>query len=56
MILEREAFRVAAAPALKQILDERGVSFDYMDVRNDMRVEGLQTPPGVDAVLVGITC
>lgn len=53
MKLEREAFKVAAAPALKQILDSRGVSFGYIDVRSDMSLEDLRSPVGVNAVLVG---
>lgn len=54
MVREREVFRIGAAPALKQILDARGVSFGYVDVRTDMSVEELQTPAGVDAVLVSL--
>lgn len=54
MVREREIFRIGAAPALKQILDARGVSFGYVDVRSDMSVEELQTPAGVDAVLVSL--
>lgn len=54
MIREREVFRIGAAPALKQILDARGVSFGFVDVRTDMSVEELQTPAGVDAVLVSL--
>lgn len=53
MTLERSAFRSAAAPALKQMLDARGVSFGYMDPRSDLGVEDLITPRGIDAVLVG---
>ena len=52
MTLERAAFKSAAAPALKQMLDARGVSFGYMDPRSDLGVEDLRTPKGIDAVLV----
>lgn len=51
-MLERAAFRDAAAPALKQMLDARGVTFGYIDARSDLDVEDLTTPRGVDAVLV----
>ncbi|CAM9572532.1 unnamed protein product, partial [Ectocarpus sp. 8 AP-2014] len=54
MTLERAAFRDAAAPALKQMLDARGVTFGYIDARSDLDVEDLTTPRGVDAVLDGI--
>lgn len=50
--MEREAFRVTAAPALKQILDARGVAFGYLDVRSEFSVEELQTSSGVEAILV----
>lgn len=53
MTLERVTFKTAVAPALKQMLDARGVSFGYMDPRSDLGVEDLQTPRGIDAVLVG---
>lgn len=53
MTLERATFKAAVAPALKQMLDARGVSFGYMDPRSDLRVEDLRTPRGVDAILVG---
>lgn len=53
MTLERATFKAAVAPALKQMLDARGVSFGYMDPRSDLGVEDLKTPRGVDAVLVG---
>jgi len=53
MSLERTAFRSGVAPALKQMLDARGVSFGYMDPRSDLGVEDLRTPRGLDAVLVG---
>lgn len=52
MHLEREAFRIGAAPALKQILDSRGVAFGSVDLRSEMPVKDLQAPIGVDAVLV----
>ena len=52
MVLEREAFKTVAAPALKEILDSRGVTFGYTDVRSDMSAEDLQTPQGINAVLV----
>ena len=52
MVLEREAFKSVAAPALKEILDSRGVSFGYMDVRRGLSVEDLQTPQGINSVLV----
>lgn len=55
MTLERDTFKAAVAPALKQMLDARGVSFGYMDPRGDLGVEDLRTPRGVDAVLVGPT-
>eukprot|EP00903_Cladosiphon_okamuranus_P012671 g11851.t1 len=51
MNLERSTFKAAVAPALKQMLDARGVSFGYMDPRSDLGVEDLKTPRGVDAVL-----
>ncbi|CBN74759.1 hypothetical protein Esi_0041_0099 [Ectocarpus siliculosus] len=54
MMLERAAFRDAAAPALKQMLDARGVTFGFIDARSDLDVEDLTTPRGVDAVLDGI--
>lgn len=54
MVLEREAFKTVAAPALKEILDSRGVTFGYMDVRSDMSTEDLQTPKGINAVLVSL--
>lgn len=53
MTLERSTFKAVVAPALKQMLDARGVSFGYMDPRSDLGVEDLKTPRGVDAVLVG---
>lgn len=53
MTLERTTFKAAVAPALKQMLDARGVSFGYMDPRSDLGVEDLKTPRGIDAVLVG---
>lgn len=52
MVMEREGFRVGAAPVLKQVLDSRGVTFGYMDLRSDMPVECLKTPAGVEAILV----
>lgn len=52
MTLERAAFRAGAAPALKQMLDARGVAFGYSDVRSDLSVEELNTPRGVETVLV----
>lgn len=52
MVMEREAFHTDAAPALQQMLDSRGVAFGCIDVRNDMPAEELQTPAGVDAILV----
>ena len=52
MTLERSTFKAAVAPALKQMLDARGVSFGYMDPRSDLGVEDLKTSRGVDAVLV----
>ncbi|CAM9469568.1 unnamed protein product, partial [Scytosiphon promiscuus] len=54
MCLERAAFRASAAPALKQMLDARGVAFGYSDVRSDLSVEELNTPKGVDTILEGI--
>lgn len=43
---------MGAAPVLQQILDSRSVAFGCVDVRNDMLVEDLQTPVGLNAVLV----
>lgn len=52
MVMEREGFRVGTAPVLKQVLDSRGVTFGYMDLRSDMPVECLNTPAGMEALLV----
>lgn len=50
--MEREGFRVGTAPVLKQVLDSRGVTFGYIDLRSDMPVECLKTPAGMEAILV----
>jgi hypothetical protein len=54
MVLEREALRAAAQPALTQLFDDRRVTFRLIDLRTELPAQALSTAHGVSAALIAV--
>jgi trimeric autotransporter adhesin len=54
MVLEREALRAAAQPALTQLFDDRRVTFRLIDLRSELPAQALSTADGVSAALTAV--